>query len=509
VDARGERETGVASHTIARNSAFAALDGAVTALLSVAVTLFLVRELSPSGYGVYALALAIGALIALPMDLGISGSAGRFVAENRGRQDEIAGILADALRLKIATAGAFGLVLVAVAGPIADAYGTPGLAWPIRGVALALVAASLMQLFRAALIAQGRMQAGFLMSAVQSAVGAAAVIGLVLAGAGATGAAFGRAAGFCAGLAVGAAVMVRLFGRSSLAVRVGRGRTGAIARYAGPLAIVDGAYNLFDQLDLLLIGAYLSAASVGLFQAPLSLTVFLFYPAGIVATAVAPRVTGHRGRPPNLDAFRVALRLLVVGYAATIAPLVVWAGPITHLLLGPKYGASADVLRALAPFVFLAGVGSLLAHSANYLGQAARRMPLALGAVAINALIDVILIPRIGIIAGAIGSSAALALYVPGHLWICARVIDVPLRPLALTLGRSLLAASAMAGVLFLAGTSHLSVGAWLAGAVGGLLAYAAVLLATREVSVDELRVALRLAARRRLRQSGQPRGPR
>ena len=45
------------------------------------------------------------------------------------------------------------------------------------GSRLALVAASLMQLFRAALIAQGRMEAGFLMSAVQSAVGAAAIIG--------------------------------------------------------------------------------------------------------------------------------------------------------------------------------------------------------------------------------------------------------------------------------------------------------------------------------------------
>ena len=49
---------------------------------------------------------------------------------------------------------------------------------------------------------------------------------------------------------------------------------------------------------------------------------------------------------------------------------------------------------------------------------------MALAAVAINLVVDVIFIPRIGIVAGAIGTDLALAVYVPAHLWICSRVVD-------------------------------------------------------------------------------------
>ena len=63
-------------------------------------------------------------------------------------------------------------------------------------------------------------------------------------------------------------LIIRLFGRSALAIGSAKGSTRQIAAYAGVLAVVEGAYLLFDQLDALLIGAYLSSAAVGLFQAP-------------------------------------------------------------------------------------------------------------------------------------------------------------------------------------------------------------------------------------------------
>ena len=64
-----------------------------------------------------------------------------------------------------------------------------------------------------------------------------------------------------------------------------------------------------------------------------------------------------------------------------IPPLVVWATPIVDLLLGPSYGESVDVLRALAPYVLLASLGPLLSLTVNYLGEARSRIPLAIGAI--------------------------------------------------------------------------------------------------------------------------------
>ena len=68
-------EERVASDSIARNTVYATVNGVVSAAIAAVLTLYLIRALDPHGYGVYTLALAVGALFALVMDLGISSSA--------------------------------------------------------------------------------------------------------------------------------------------------------------------------------------------------------------------------------------------------------------------------------------------------------------------------------------------------------------------------------------------------------------------------------------------------
>src|SRR4051794_27184089 len=74
----------VASDSLARNTLFATANTILVAGFAAFLTLYLVRALDPRGYGLYTLALAVGALFALVMDFGISSSAGRFIAERRG-----------------------------------------------------------------------------------------------------------------------------------------------------------------------------------------------------------------------------------------------------------------------------------------------------------------------------------------------------------------------------------------------------------------------------------------
>jgi O-antigen/teichoic acid export membrane protein len=178
-----------------------------------------------------------------------------------------------------------------------------------------------------------------------------------------------------------------------------------------------------------------------------------------------------------------------------VAPLVVWAPSIVNLALGPGYGASVDVLRALGPYVLLLGVGPLLALSVNYLGEARSRVPLAIGTVTLNAVIDVILIPRIGIVAGAIGTDVAFTFFVVGHVVIIRRLIDLPLRPLGISVARLSLAALAMAAVLFAFGTGKLGAAELIVGGILALVTYFAVLMATAELTPVHLRTALAYAS--------------
>ena len=142
---------------------------------------------------------------------------------------------------------------------------------------------------------------------------------------------------------------------------------------------------------------------------------------------------------------RVAYRVIVLFQATLLAPIVVWGGPIAELLFGEEFAESGDVLRWLAPFVFLSGLAPLVSLGANYLGLARRRAPIAIAAVALNIVVDLALIPRIGVIGAAIGTSLAYAVYVPAHVWLCWRELGLALRDAIVPVVRALAAAAAMA----------------------------------------------------------------
>ncbi len=481
------------------NAGFSLAAQLLTSAFTAGLTLFIARYLGADGYGIFALAVSLSALVVLPVDFGIAASAGRFVADHRHDLEAVRALLADALALKLLLSVPACLVLAALSGPIADAYDTPGLAWPLRGIALAVLGQSVWLLYQGSFAAMGRIRLYLRVQVVESVVETTASILLVLLGGGASGAAFGRAAGYIVGGVFAVAVTVRLLGSGALPRSLrGNGHTRTISAYAWPLLIVNGAFTLFEQIDILLIGAIESAVQVGLFQAPLRMAAFLHYPGLAVANAIAPRVVGHDDPPAVRDSLQVALRGLILLDAAFVPPLVVWAEPIVHLALGPEYEGSAPALQALAPFVFLLGLAPLVSLAVTYAGHARKRIPIAVATVGLNAAIDAILIPHIGIVGAAVGTDVAFALYVPAHLVICRQEFGVELRPLMLTFLRATLAAAAMAGVLALAGSRHLSPLNWVLGGTGGIAAYVLVLAVSREVGIGDLR-ALRLVVQKDL----------
>jgi O-antigen/teichoic acid export membrane protein len=472
--------------SIARNAVFAVAVKLTGTVFTGILTIFLVRYLGPTEYGVFALAMGVGALMTVPSDLGISMSAARFAAELRGDGASVAQVVSDAFRLKLVVGGLSSLGLILLADPIASAYGVPDLAWPLRFLALAVFGQSLMLLWATIFEALGRISVYLRVVVAESAIEAGLSIALVLFGTGATGAMVGRAAAYAFAAGFGLALITRTIGRSVRPRRAGHGHARRIAIYGSALVIVDGAFTLFSTIDVLLIGAILSVSAVGLFQAAYMLAGLLYFVGAPVRSAVAPRLTrGAAG--PDHEALETALRYMVLVQGVVLAPLIVWAEPIIRIILGTDYLGSVDTLRALAPFALLTTVSPVLAGAANYLGAAARRVPIAIAAVVVNAAIDVALLNEIGIIAAAIGTDVAYALYVAGHLRICRDVAGLRLRPLVPPFLGSLAAAGGMALVLLVFGTGEIAVPLVVVGGALGTAVYAAILLATRQITMAEL----------------------
>ena len=494
----GDSGGGDGADTITRNTAFALASQIATASFTALLTIVLVRVLGPEDYGVFALALSVASLVFLPADFGISQSTARFVAEHRGQRDSIAAVMADGLKLKFATSGLICIVLFFLAEPIAEVYNVPELTWPLRGVALALFGQSMMGFYRTAFEAIGQVRLNLRLVFSESAVEAGASIALVLAGAGVVGAAFGRAIGYGFGTLLALELARRTIGSRGISLRGSpAGRLRQIASYAGALLIIDAVFAAMTQIDILLIGAILGTSAVGIFQAPAKLITFLHYPGLALSAGISPRLARGPQGGPNVAAFASGIRYLMILQGMLVVPTVVWATPITDLILGDEFAESADVMRALAPLTFLFGIAPIVSVGVNYLGEARRRIPIAIVSLVVNFAVSIVLLYEIGVVGSAIGADVAYLIYVPAHFWICKRMIGLPVRPVVVTLARTLVAAGAMAAAMLAFGYHELSLLDWFAGGAAGVAAYCLAMVVTGEVSRSELKAIRRALASR------------
>jgi O-antigen/teichoic acid export membrane protein len=496
-----------APDSITRNAAFSLASQMTTAAVTAVLTVFLVRALGPGSYGLFALALSINAILLLLADFGISSSTARFAAERRARRWLLSPLIVDAVKLKLVVAALAAVLLMLFADPIASAYGEPGLAWPLRGMALATFGQSLMLMASGIFTALGRVAVRYRVVLAESVTEASASVALVLLGGGAAGAAFGRAGGYLLGGFLGLALAVRLVGGSwaHIQARPDAGTVRRVARYASSLLVVDAAYTLSASANVLLLGAYLGTYASGIYAAPARLMILLRYPGLSIANAVGPRLSRGPDQEPDVHALGLALRGLILFQCLLVAPMVAWAAPISDLVLGSGYAESAHVLAALSPYLLFTGPAPLVTIGVNYAGEARRRMPIALLSLAVWVGSAAVLIPNMGVVGAAIAADLGLGLYTLGHLRLCRRLFALRLAPLGTSLLRGLVAAAAMTVVLLAIGIGDLTAVQWLAGALLGPIAYLGALISTGEITPYELTRFAGVVRRGVVRFRGQP----
>jgi O-antigen/teichoic acid export membrane protein len=500
-ESSGDLATG---HGPARNTLFSLASQMISALFTMGLTLFLVRKLGPTDYGVLALAASVGLILLLVSDFGLSTAAARFAADTPTDRVHVAAVLRTALGLKLIASAVMVVGLVLFAPLIADAYGTDDLILPLRLMALAVAAQGIGGLFLAWFTALGRVSHNLRYQLVESTFETSASVGLVLLGGGAAGAVAGKAIGFTVAGIFAVALAIRVVGRPALRAASERGfSVRQIAGYGAVLVLINTAIVVFSRIDVLIIGAILGPADAGNFDAADRITTFMQYFGIAVAAGFAPRLAPGRRTAADTTLFMRAFRYTLLFYLLLAAATLVWAKPIVGVLLGSAYSSAPTVVAALAPSVILFGIGEVLAVAVNFLGVARSRVPLAIGALLINVVLDVILVPVMGVTAGALGTGVALVVYVAGHVRICQREMDVSFSSLIPTVLRGLVAAGVAALVLFAFGTEHLSPLDALGGAVLATLGYLSVLVLLRELEPGELRTAYGLIRSQLRRGSG------
>ncbi|MFN3669559.1 MAG: polysaccharide biosynthesis C-terminal domain-containing protein [Brevundimonas sp.] len=466
----------------------------VQGVVGFAAIILFTRLLSPEDFGRYALAFSVLTLAHVAMFSWLEASMARFWAAQK--PGEAHGHFASLYRTAFVLGAAF-LVVAALGVWLWPAD-------PLLKVAVAVGLAGaparcLLKLAQERFRASGEVAKSARLDIAVTLGGLAIGVGFALAGAG------GAAPLLGLGLAPLAALPFILPGE----LRQARGgafepaRVRDYARYGYPIAASLALTVVLASTDRFLLAVYLDEAAVGAYHASYSIAnrtldvLFLWLgAAGQPALVMAL----ERG---GLDRLKVAAReqlstFLLIGLPAAAGVALV-ARPLSEVLIGEALRtAAASVTPWIALSALLFGLTAYYFGQAFTLGKKTKRLLVAMAIpAALNVVLNVILVPRFGLIGAAWATAASFAVGMVATMLIGRRVVALPIPWEALA--RCGVATGIMALVVSrlpsIGGIGELILDA----GVGGIV-YAAAALTLNAAGVRD--VVVRLAARRGARRA-------
>jgi lipopolysaccharide exporter len=432
----------------------------ITRITLLIATVVLARTLSPTDFGVYALALAFITYAEVVNDLGVAQALILLPADDR--QNDAA------LTVSLVVSAVLVGVAMITAPFVARFFGHPDVGSILRVLSLALLLRALGQVPDAILIRDLRFRERFRANASRALVQCVMWVAFALAGAGV----WSLVYGYLAGYAVNSLILWRLVSyRPGPAFwRITRARVQPLLSYAAPLVGSVLLLALVNDIDYLIVGRRLGTDALGYytvaFRVPQMVISNTFLVFSVVMIPVLVRAGQnatrfHRGYVRTLR-IQTTFGLSVATGLAVAAPLLV------PVLFGARWTPSIAPLGALS----LYAVFRSLAWGATdvYKGMGRPRLAFWSSLVWLAALVPTLLIStRWGIEGVAWGQLVVAVLAAITLHGVAVRSLRLPLSRLAGPLGVALLAS---AGTAIGAGT----VRAWLPGP--GLLRLAAVVIA-------------------------------
>lgn len=453
--------------------------------LSFGLYLLIARTYGEQGVGEYSFAFAVAALLVLGVEFGLRPFITRSVARSPQLARESAfSILAAQLVLAVVLGGLLGAWIF-----IADYR--PAVSWLLilafAGLTLRALAITLV----AFLEAVEAMDKSALAEVVSRTVIATVGIALILAGASLQAVMAAHVVGGAAYVAVTAVWVVRRFGPPDM--RVDPELALSLFRSALPFVGTAALYEMYARVDILMLHELVGAAETGQYAVAVRLVTTPVVLANLVGMAMYPNLS--RASATSEEGRRLFLGTLkwlgLTAMAGTVALLTVGDQALV-LLFGSEYAQAGGLVPWLTVVFFVQFVAVAYWRLLFAMDREVTVLKLQAGSVALNLILNVILIPVLGALGAALASVASETVIAIAFHVLCAGIFRA--RYLA---NAARLAVSGAAGVG--TGIVAVEVVAWPIAGVLALLAWFGVALLTRLLGPAEWEF-----LRRNLRSSGE-----
>ena len=382
------------------------------------------RLLSPEDFGHYALAFSVTTLAHTATFSWLEASMARFWAAER-TPDGLATHFASLYRTSFAVIAVFVPVAALIVWllPLTPAFKL-AVAFGLAGVPIRNLAKLAQERFRAA----GEVSRAAAVDMFVAVVGFLVGAGFALAGAGAASPLVGLA------MAPLFALPFILPGelRQGEGGAVDRQRLKAYAAYGYPIAASLMLSLVLASTDRFLLAAFMDAAAVGAYHASYSLAnrtldvIFIWLGAAGAPAMVMALERGGR-EALRQTALEQGSTLILIGLPAAVGLSMV-ARPMAELMIGQDLRAAATLVTPwIAASALMSG---LIAYYFGFGFTLGKKTGLLLVTMAIpagaNILLNLILIPRLGVVGAAVSTAASFALGLVACLLISRRAITLP-----------------------------------------------------------------------------------
>lgn len=205
--------------------------------------------------------------------------------------------------------------------------------------------------------------------------------------------------GFCASAALALALARR---RGWLPAPVDRHELGQLLRFALPLQAGVVVQLVNERLDQLLIARLLTPTDLGLYVAAMAIAAIPAIPAATLANVAYPRIAGvaeAADRGPVVERY---LRLAVALAGLVALALLALGQPLVTALYGPAFAAAVPILEWYAAGAVALAARAVLAQAVKAAGRPALATAAELAGLAVNVVLLLLLLPRIGVVGAAV-----------------------------------------------------------------------------------------------------------
>jgi O-antigen/teichoic acid export membrane protein len=383
----------------------------------------LARWLGGVQFGVYAYAWAWANLLAVPAGLGLATGVHRFVPGYAASDDapRLRGFVRWSGGAVFAAGAAIGALCAAVGFALRDAVPLPYLLplW-IAFATVPLLALSTLHINEGT--ALGRPAAAYLPWVLGSNIGVVAAAALLLR----SGAQLDAAATLVLALGVLAVIVLaqaRAVSRMLGSHQRTRTEPREWLRVSAPLLASSLLYVLLERSDLVLVGTLLGPREAGIYGAAARTALLASFSAIAVTTLATPRIAvlHERQTREELQAFAASVGRWTFWPALGAALVIIALGGPILSLFGAGFRDGWACLAVLAAAQVAPASVGLAPHLLNMTGHE-RASAAAMGvAVVIGIGLGLILIPRMGALGAALGTSCAMIARAAGHALLVRR----------------------------------------------------------------------------------------